>query len=293
MGSGQLEAGLDQALAAAERLGVRVPQCGRHRAALRLLRRYNDAKRRLDTNDTAALAHIQAAHRTAWEALLILCAAWLQRRRQRSPFTRDKLNLMMGGPEVAEGRLTLARDTQFELYIAALLCLASAEVESGEPDLRFRYGYEMVGVAAKRVRSRSQDQVQRHIAKAVDQIERSGRRGWIAVNLDSRFMSIRLHGGRSKLLDEFERAFDSINPILARHVHNENVLGVMVYGYTSEWRLTEAGQKPALETSAPFRWVAWVTDPGEQLLYKDFSTAWRHRIDSRLQGMAEGRFQCN
>ena len=59
---------------------------------------------------------------------------------------------MMGGGEVFEGEHR-ARDAQFELYVPALLALAGAEVRRGEPDARFRYGYELVGVAAKRIRS--------------------------------------------------------------------------------------------------------------------------------------------
>ena len=99
-----LEGALDRALEFAEHVGVRVPETGRHRNALKLLRRFNDGTLRVRLADRALLQRLAAAHRTAWESVLIFCATSLRRRSRVSPFTLDRLDTMMGGGEVVEGR---------------------------------------------------------------------------------------------------------------------------------------------------------------------------------------------
>jgi hypothetical protein len=295
MGSGTLETAFEKALAFAESVGVRVPESGRHRQALKLMRRFNQGALNVRLANRPLLLRLSAAHRTAWEGLLILCAASLRRRSRSAPFTLDKLNMIMGGGEIVEREDTRARDAQFELYIAALLALAGADVQRGEPDLRFRYGYELVGIAAKRIRSAKAAQVRRNLSKAVDQIERSGLRGWIGLNLDARFMTIQAgRRGQSKLLAAFNNAFNSVNSALEPFVGNPQVLGVMLYGYTGQWiETSKQSRLPQLSSSSPFRWHGWVTDPGEQMLYNDFVQAWHSRLNSRFDSISRGHLECS
>ena len=295
MGSGVLEGALDRALEFAEHVGLRVPETGRHRKALKLLRRFNDGTLRVRLADRALLQRLAAAHRTAWESVLILCATSLRRRSRVSPFTLDRLDTMMGGGEVVEGRDTRARDAQFELYVPALLALAGAEVRRGEPDARFRYGYELVGVAAKRIRSAKSAQVHQNLQKAVQQIESSGLRSWIAVNLDSRFTTIQPgRKGQARLLRAFNDAFNSVNSALVPFVAHPLVLGVMLYGYTGQWtKRPKKSRLPQFTSSSPFRWHGWVTDPGEELLHRDFVEAWHRRLMSRFDRMTLGQLECS
>jgi hypothetical protein len=78
MGSGVLEARLEQSLRYLERLGIRVPQTGRHRKALELLSAVDRAQGDLDPTDTDLLVRLQYAHRDAYELFLIAFAATLR-----------------------------------------------------------------------------------------------------------------------------------------------------------------------------------------------------------------------
>jgi hypothetical protein len=233
-----------------------------------LLLKLNDEELTITQEDTSLLVRVGAAHRTAWETFLIVYAAQ-QTHRRTTPFTSDKLRLMLGGADVAEGRNTIARDTQFELYIAAMFTLAGASVSRGEPDLRFLFGPEKVGVAAKRVSSLQPAQLKRHVNKAVEQIRQSRLRGFVAVNLDSRFGTVKLSNGRDRLIADFEQAFDELNVHLTTMQGEPNVIGVMVHGYVTEWSFEN--EPPTLATSAPFRWHFWPDDAGQQLLFDQFS----------------------
>ena len=134
-----------------------------------------------------------------------------------------------------------------------------------------------------------------NLQKAVQQIKSSGLRSWIAVNLDSRFTTIQPgRKGQASILRAFNDAFNSVNSALGPFVAHPLVLGVMLYGYTGQW--TKGPKKtrlPQFASSSPFRWHGWVTDPGEELLYKDFVEAWHRRLMSRFDRMALGQLECS
>lgn len=292
MGSGSLQSGLEWSLKYLERQGIKIPNSGRHRSAVKILAKWNDAPGVLDLEATPPedLQEIQMAHRTAWECLVITCAMFRHRRkRHHTPFARSKIEKIMRGGNFPALTKTEPWDIQFELFTAAMLVHGGLEVRSGEPDLRLRYGYETVGVAAKRLTSVKAGQLERQVDKAVTQIERTGLRGWIALNIDSRFGHIRLENEATSLLREFNAVFDSVTHGLRDHFQNRNVLGVMLYGYLSEWvRPAADGEKPQLSTSVPFRWHGWIDEAGEQLLYHDVSRGWRERVNRQLRTIADG-----
>lgn len=289
MGSGNLEGLLESSLDLLTQLQIRVPAHGRHRRALARLAAANRAAeldRVLPPTDREGL---EFAHRTAWETVIICVAAFRYRRRSTTtPFTCERLHALMDGAETYGTERSHARDIQFELFIAAQLVLGSLDVFDGEPDLQFRYGPERVGVAAKRLASLEPSQVRRNIKKAADQIAASGMRGWIALNLDSKFYGVPVHGRRQDLLKRFAAAFDSVNPIAAEFTVRKDVLGVLAYGHLSGWR-TRRAARPELIIRAPFRWLCWEGDePGATLLFDDFSRGWRPRVSSAIEAIMRG-----
>jgi hypothetical protein len=129
----------------------------------------------------------------------------------------------------------------------------------------------------------------------VEQIEGSRLRGWIAVNLDSRFTTIQaVRKGQARLLRAFNEAFNSVNVALEPFVNHPRVLGVMLYGYVGQWIMrSKTSRLPQFASSSPFRWHGWISDPGEQLLYNDFVQAWHGRLTSRFDRIALGHLECS
>ena len=124
VGSVLLESRLNESLDKLSRVfKVSVPQQGRHRSAAEILRHWNEGGTPVDLTDEEELIRLAAAHRLSWETFLITVAAVEDRRNARTPFTRERLSQMLGGDLLAEGRDAAPRNTQFELYVAAMLRL--------------------------------------------------------------------------------------------------------------------------------------------------------------------------
>jgi hypothetical protein len=286
MGSSVLETRLRQALHYLEsRAGVRVPQTGRHRKALGLLSSINSSGRELDLTDGQLMTRLQYANRDAWELFMIAYAASLRRKRSETPFTIERLQTMMSGSDVGDGADPHPRNIQFELYVAAMLVLGGAEVRDGEPDLRMLYGSELVGVAVKRLSSLTADQADRNFAKAVEQIERSGLRGLVAVNLDSRLTGTPSTMTVDEQVRHFERTFNSMEPIFeAYREGHPKVLGYLAFAHISEWVTGSDGSgPPRLLEFAPFRWFGWPNSDEETKLYHVFSDEWQSRVERHLE----------
>ena len=292
IGSGHLETRLRESLDfLSTRFGVSVPKRGRHRAALEILERWNEADVAIDLSDQEELRRITEAHRLAWETFLITVAAVEDRRNHRTPFTPEKLSLMLGGDVVVEGRRGTHRDTQFELFLAAMLRLPGLSVTRGEPDLRLIYGKEDVGVAVKRIRSLNVDQVQKRAREGAEQIEREGLRGWIALNLDSRFAVVDYAQDEGSLLADFSKAFDSVNAALRRPAMKRHVLGFILLGYVYSWHPPETGTtEPRLHWAAPLRWQGLTEMPAEVALFQEFTNRWADRWAVRLRTISSKDF---
>lgn len=281
---------LEQSLAILETLGVRVPPTGRHRKAILTLDKWNEAPDSIDLSDEV-LARIMEAHRAAWETFVITFAADDYRAQRRSPFVQARLQTMMGGGEIGDGNNTAPRNAQFELYVAAMLHISGLDVRQGEPDLRFLYaGYELVGVAAKRVRSMNPDQVKKRLREARRQIAGTSLRGWIAVNIDIRFSSVDPLLPTEALLGRFEDAFNEINGSLAYVRPDPRLLGFMAFGHASAWDRSEGGRRPRLHTAYPVRWVRWSDDAVERMVFEEFTASWHSRIEPKLHQMASQDF---
>jgi hypothetical protein len=97
----------------------------------------------------------------------------------------NSLAQMLGGPDVFrdEDELTSRpRNTQFELFVGAWLAAGGVHVVLAEPDLLMQYGDRVIGVAAKRVRSRAK--LKRRVVEAANQIRKSAGSGFIVLNVD-------------------------------------------------------------------------------------------------------------
>jgi hypothetical protein len=77
---------------------------------------------------------------------------------------------------------TLARNRQFELYMAALFAHSGFSIELKEPDLKFEHQGTYYGIAAKRISSAKQ--IKKRVQEARSQLSRAGLRGLIALSVD-------------------------------------------------------------------------------------------------------------
>lgn len=289
LGSGLLEVRLETSLEVLGKLGVEAPPAGRHKKALSLMRALNEGRLSVATRDATLLRRVEAANRLAVETFMIALTAFEARRKPRHPFTSDRLRTMLKGAELESDGNDPGRDAQFELYVSANLALGGAEVQRGEPDLRFLLGTQLVGVAAKRIRSPRPDQVVRHVKKAVEQIESSEMRGFIAINADRRFEGQSAIGPDAQLLVEYERIFDEVGAALEKAYASPQVIGCMMFGYTSTWTWPD-DELPRLASAVPSRWFAWPDAPEDEQLIDEYRRTWLHRLESRAQRAFDPEF---
>jgi hypothetical protein len=262
--------------------GVKVPLTCRAQNALQFLDSLTPETIYAHREDLAFHRKVGAYHRLAWELFLIVYAADFNKRPD-TPFLRAKVAEILRGPDFIEGRDSHARDIQFELAMAAQFRLGGVGVHAGEPDLLIDYGTELVGIAAKRIRSLRDDTLDQRLDSAIDQINRSGHRGFIALNVDQRFAKLELSSNRLANRHMLQDIFESVTRYRGAAVH-ANVLGVMVFGYTTRLVIaSEAAEPSSLRASAPFRLERWVDDDsGEARRFEAFATSWRDRLNANI-----------
>lgn len=291
MGSGRLAGLLGQVI---ERLrqSMPVPNHTRLVQAHRLLESINEHPELLLTGGSDLLERVSAAHRTGWEFFLTMYARSL-RQPFPTPFTEKRLAAFLEGSEreVPRGNTT-PRDIQFESYVASMLILGGAEVTDAEPDLHLLFGRERVGLAAKRVTSLKRRKLEQRVGLAVDQIQNSGKRGFVVLNIDSRFIDIDPEMDRPLLLDEFDRRFDELNDLAEECARVPEVIGLISHGYAARWDFPATGEDrlPALRKTTPMRWVAFGETEEERNLFDEFSHGWASRIGNRFERIIAGEF---
>lgn len=292
LGSGALAGRVATAISRLETDGrMRIPSQCRVRRALCFLDALTPENVRARADDPAFQRELREHHRTGWEFFLITYAATITRR-QDTPFLREKMAEVIRGADVDEGRDGIARNTQFELLVAAQLRLGGVSVYAGDPDLQFDFGSERVGIEAKRIRSSNPDTVQQRLREAASQIVDSGRRGFIAVNVDQRFESFTYPPTRDELHAAVQDVFNAaLN--LQRVAQTPQVLGVMVYGYTARLLPPPPGQDLfALQVTAPFRFERWVDDDSvEGDLFAAFTTSWQNRMRRHVEYLMSDAFR--
>ena len=209
---------------------------------------------------------------------MVIAASATRDRRPESVFTVEKLRTVMGGDELGHGKNPLARNTQFELYVAGLFAESGFEVSQGSTDATWRYLGEDLCIEAKRLTSLSRSALDARLSKAAGQIigdevhplfSLARNRGLIAVNVDAYFGDI---AEREPAAVSDQMLFDRMNvvrvacaPLAQKHA----ILGVMVFGYSAHWTMEGPLGVPALEQSYPTMWVHLAgSDPGERLSRK-------------------------
>ena len=106
---------------------------------------------------------------------------------------------------------TLARDRQFELYMAALFTHSGFKVELKEPDLKFEHDGIYYGIAAKRISSARQ--IKKRVKEARLQLSKTGFRGLIALSVDRL-----LPGDVPRLVAGSEQALDDAGTSLIQSI---------------------------------------------------------------------------
>lgn len=95
---------------------------------------------------------------------------------------RPLLSELLSGPQLRQRReKSSVRDLQFQLYLAAVLHRAGLTVVNEEPDIGVNIGCRRFAIAVKRVRSPKKLLVR--VKEGIEQIRRSGRQGWVALDL--------------------------------------------------------------------------------------------------------------
>jgi hypothetical protein len=236
--------------------GIHVPDRCRATNALEFLDQLRQTRvsKVIDMNKDEA-AHFIALHRTAWELFLIVFAS-TQCEFKNSPFDKQRLEQVVRGPDVKEGRDRSSRNIEFELIVAARLCLGGIETWGAEPDLQFDFRTERVGIAVKRVTSEKITQVESALKKGIDQIHRSGLRGIIAINLEHRLEGVPVTATIEQLLAIAEEKFQTV-PMLHRHyIHDNKVRGILLSSNAPRLNPAIADNGlPVLDFSVPWRFI--------------------------------------
>ncbi len=172
--------------------GINIPRRSRLPNAVTMLREFNEGRSGLTPSlSSDEVVSVSNSVKTLWEFWIISVAMLLRRKRTNTPFCKNSLNLaVLGADKEHVDSNPKARNTQFELFVAALLVLGGAEVISGEPDLRLLYWGRHVGIAAKRVRSTSHDQIEKRILEGARQLGKNRLEGFVAINIESGLKSL-------------------------------------------------------------------------------------------------------
>lgn len=281
-GSGAMVESADWIIKTLPQLGVSIPGGSRLILARKLIAQVHERQVRLDPEAIDVLKKVADAQRTVAEFFIIL-RAMQNRRIPVTPDLLDKLSIMLGGSEIEDrDTRTLARDTQFELYVMAQFIMGGATVHFGEPDLRLLFGEEMVGVAIKRLSSRKQ--LKKRVLDAADQIESRNDRGFIAVNLDRFVTSVRGPEQTESLEDrgrEYNRSIAELHELLPLFSERPKILGVVNFGFTAHW---EFDRDIPRYSGGFFRQILRFTDSPEQIEHaRQYFETLSARIQNEIQ----------
>jgi hypothetical protein len=201
------------------------------------------------------------ATRTIFEFYLI-CRAFGAPRADTDPRLLESLAVALGGPDLPgdeDDATSLARNIQFELYVGAWLTAGGVRVALAEPDLQVEYDGRLLGVAAKRVRSRSR--IMRRIAEASRQILMHGTEGFIAMNVDHLLDELPLVQDEAERGRYFDRSFPEFGKVMKSFLRRPHVRGLLVVGHQARW-ITE-GKAPRVDVGA-FTKFHLITDTDEE-----------------------------
>jgi hypothetical protein len=206
-------------------------------AALALFRRLNTETVLITADDVALQTRVAEAQRTIWEFFCITYAAYLRRHKPSPVFPTERIRLALAGAEQAASDSNhLHRNTQFELYVAALLCLGGGEVSFAEPDLSLLVGSRTYGVAVKRMASEKPDRVAVRLREGAAQIQKSKTKGYLAVNIDVHYRGQELSQDAEVRTRLFNAKTSVVWDLFRREcAEKPHVKGLLLFGYSEAW----------------------------------------------------------
>jgi hypothetical protein len=226
-----------------------------------------------------ASAHLTAA----LEFFYIVYAATLCTNSDH-PFTAEKLARVVKGPDVSEGNDRSSRNIEFELYLATRFRLGGIEVLDGEPDFRFRFGSEILGVAAKRVTSPKVTQVKAALKDAVEQIQRAGLRGVIALNLERRLDGLPASAEDEEVLQYVDAVYDAEPGLSKYYEWKPRVFGIISVSSISR-PLPEPAPNglPQFHNARPFRFRRYYENLFARNSGEAFYNQWQANLAKHLR----------
>jgi len=251
--------------------------------ARNLLLGLNNEELILSPTDSALLERVTDANKTIWELFVIANAA-LRRHRVGKPFPLHLLQLALTGADLtSDDKNNKARNTQFELYVASLLTLGAAEVQIAEPDLRFLYWGEFLGLAAKRMTSTKATTLENRLVEAVGQIAAHTGRGFVAVNVDAFYVGATRAEGLEERARQFNERVAIVSDVVRRRFGPlKAARGVLIFGHLTSWSFE--GEAPSFDTSYPttFLLIEDEVEPGSRARGEEFFEGLMPRIDREL-----------
>ena len=219
-------------------LGVPVLNGNRLELAGKLVRKVLDGHVTIEPEDSLGVERLTEAHWTVIEQYTV--ARVLNPSGHLGEVGLEKLRTMLGGPDIAADETNpIARNTQFELYVGATFALGGVSFHLEEPDLSFEYLGTTTGIAAKRVRSPAQ--LGKRVKEAAEQIQSTGRPGFVAVNVDA---IIKVTGASPTVGTALDQRLPTLKRVDADLAGRPEVLGLIVFGHEATWDFE--GKRPRL-----------------------------------------------
>lgn len=273
-------AGADYAIDHYGNLGVRQRHGDdRLQQARNFLAQFSGTKAPLDLMDEELLQRICESTQTCFEHYLIARSTHTRSGKLQPELVR-KLKESLTGVEVADEEVNSpGRDTQFELFVRAILVMGDVPVWIAEPDLRFLYDGREVGLAAKRVKRPRK--LRRRFNDAVDQIERTGHSGFVAVNADLLVRDLGSEGNATEVGARFQERLDTLRRIGEEFVSHPRVMGCFVFGTDAIWHLEK--ERPMVEFRSFRQYHVYAKNNEEAEVADRFFGPLRARIDQRMQ----------
>jgi hypothetical protein len=273
-------AGADYAIDHYGKLGARQRDAGdRLQQARNFLTQFSGTKAPLDLTDEQLLHRICESTQTCFEHYLIARTTYTPNGKL-SPDLVRKLKESLTGVEVADEEVNSpGRDTQFELFVRAMLVMGDVPVRIAEPDLRFPYDGREVGIAAKRVKRPAK--LRRRFKDAVDQIERTGHSGFVAVNADLLVRDLGPGENATEVGAHFQERLDTLKRIDEEFAPHPLVMGRLVFGTDTIWH--PGKEQPMVEFRSFRQYYVYPKSDEEAKTADRFFPALMERIDERMQ----------
>lgn len=220
------------------------------------------------------------AFRTLFETFVVVWTA-TERRRKVNPFPPDRLKYLFEGADTAAGDSnTTARNVQFELLVGAYLILGGADLRPEEPDYRFLYHGEYVGIAVKRLTSVNPNTLFGALRDAARQLQGSTGRGLIALNLDTWLQDLAAEDSEqvgARFQQQLHDAYRQLEKISAK----DAVLGFFIRGTVLKWVLE--GPKPMIDWRSPAQVIVFSETPADVERFKEYFQPLQRTLERSIE----------